>query len=156
MNTENSNQSDTQPAFEVVSESTLAITDVVDYGHSLNDLLSGQVDPPPQGARVDIGFSGETTGKLTGTIKGVDFANVRADGRFEIDIRAEIVTPDGARIAFHSAGVLIPQADGTGKITEAVTLKAGSEKYAWVNNHTFIGEGVANPATGAIKLTMFM
>jgi len=45
-------------------------------------LLSGQVSPEPEGARIDFYLEGPVIGpKLTGTVKGVDYLYFRADGR---------------------------------------------------------------------------
>jgi hypothetical protein len=39
----------------------------------------------------------------------VDYVTVRADGRIDLDIKAEITTDDGEKIAFAASGVGIPQ-----------------------------------------------
>jgi hypothetical protein len=41
----------------------------------------------------------------------VDYVTVRADGRIDLDIKAEITTDDGEKIAFAASGVGIPQPD---------------------------------------------
>jgi len=141
--------------FEFATEADLQFTNVVDYGTSLEDLLSGAVAPPPQGARVDISFEGPLSGPLTGSLSGTDYANIRADGRFELNIHAEIVTDDGARIAYQGQGVSVPQEDGTANVREAITLSTSEEKYLWVNGVTFIAEGTADPANGTVSLSVF-
>ncbi|MEO9823521.1 MAG: DUF3237 family protein [Paracoccaceae bacterium] len=140
---------------EEVSSVEMSITGVTDYGTSMADLLAGTVAPPAQGARLDIAFGGDTTGVLSGTMTGVDYANVRADGRFELNIHAEIVTPDGARIAYQATGVSVPGADGIAQVREVAKLTTSFEKYTWVNGLTFIAEGTVNTETGAISLKLY-
>ena len=68
---------------------------MVEYGVSLQTLTSGQA-PPPEGARVDVHFEGPITGaKISGSVKGVDHLNFRADGGMELHIHGEITTEDG-------------------------------------------------------------
>ncbi len=67
---------------ELVYEYTPLVTRVVEYGASADALLSGQVSPEPEGARIDFYLEGPVIGpKLTGTVKGVDYLYFRADGR---------------------------------------------------------------------------
>jgi hypothetical protein len=85
---------------ELVYECTPLVTRVVEYGASADALLSGQVSPEPEGARIDFYLEGPVIGpKLTGTVKGVDYLYVRADGRAQFHIHAEITTEDGKKIA---------------------------------------------------------
>jgi len=71
-------------------------------------MLSGAVDVPPQGARIDIAFEGPVVGqKLRGTVKGVDYVRIRPDGRGQLHIHAEITTEDGKKIALFADGVAI-------------------------------------------------
>ena len=67
---------------ELIYEYTLKFTQVVEYGISANAVLSGQMPPPAEGARLDVYFEGPITGpKLKGTVKGLDYLHIRADGR---------------------------------------------------------------------------
>jgi hypothetical protein len=76
---------------ELLYEYTSKFTQVVEYGVSMEALLSGQTPPPPEGARFDVYFEGPITGaKLSGSVKGVDYLHLRADGRFQLRIHAEI------------------------------------------------------------------
>jgi len=47
---------------ELLYEYTLKITQVVEYGASLEALMSGQAPPPAEGARFDVYFEGPATG----------------------------------------------------------------------------------------------
>ena len=99
----------TQLPGELLYEYTPKITQVVEYGASADALISGQTPPPAEGARVDIYFEGPISGKLNGTVKGVDYLHVRADGRCQLNIHAEITTEDGKKIALAADGVAIQE-----------------------------------------------
>ena len=66
----------------------------------MEGLTSGQVAPPPEGVRFDVPFDGTSTGKLTGTVTGIDYIRVRADGRFDLHIHGTLTIQDGEKIAF--------------------------------------------------------
>ncbi|MFK7963279.1 MAG: DUF3237 family protein [Burkholderiaceae bacterium] len=140
--------------WEEMSVVGLNLTEVVDFGTPMMDILSGEVAPPPQGARINVDFSGATTGALSGTMSGTDFMNIRADGRIDLNIHAVIVTPDGARIAYEAGGVSVPGEGGIGHITETAKLTTSSEKYAWVNGHTFVAKGTVNLESGEVALVL--
>ena len=72
---------------------------MVEYGASADALISGQTPPPAEGARFDVYFEGPITGKLNGTVKGVDYLHIRADGRCQLNIHVEITTEDGKKIS---------------------------------------------------------
>jgi hypothetical protein len=66
---------------ELVYECTPLVTRVVEYGASADALLSGQVSPEPEGARIDFYLEGPVIGpKLTGTVKGVDYVQAPPHG----------------------------------------------------------------------------
>ena len=112
-------------------------TKITEYGVSLEALVAGKTTPPPEGARFDVAFEGVARGpKLKGTVAGVDYIHVRADGRFQLHIHAEITTEDGEKIAYFGDGVATPET-GT-NVTQlrenvTVTLTTSSQAYAWVN-----------------------
>src|SRR6185437_9574992 len=83
---------------EKIYQYDLNITSVVDYGVSMEAILSGRESIPPQGARFDVAFVGNATGRLSGRVHGVDYLCMRADGRIHLDIRGTIETDDGFRI----------------------------------------------------------
>ena len=83
---------------ELLYEYTCSFTQVVEYGTSAEALFAGQTPPPSEGARVDVYFEGPIAGaKLNGTVKGVDYLHIRADGRAQLNIHAEITTDDGKK-----------------------------------------------------------
>jgi hypothetical protein len=95
---------------ELLYEVTVDFTGVTEYGASMADIASGQAAPPPEGARFDVAFEGSMTGpKLQGTVKGVDYINIRADGRAELHIHGEFTTQDNQKIALFADGVATPE-----------------------------------------------
>ena len=129
--------SDTQmPVASLLYEGEYRRTAQIDYGASLEALVTGQVPIPEGGALVDIHFEGELQGpKLNGYLTGVDYLLVRADGRCDLNMHARIDTADGARIAFWSDGIFVPPTDGSGiaQIRENVRLTTADLRYQWVN-----------------------
>lgn len=63
---------------EKIYEANLDVTGETDYGIPLNTVLSGQVNIPAQGVRIDVSFQGRATGRLAGTVRGVDYVRMRA------------------------------------------------------------------------------
>ena len=95
---------------ELLYEYRCKTTQVVEYGVSVEALMSGQVSPPAEGVRFDVYFEGPVTGtKLSGSVKGVDYPHMRADGRAQLNIQAEITTEDGKKIALAADGVAMGQ-----------------------------------------------
>ena len=135
----------------------LDVVGVTDHGVTLDAALSGQVPIPPQGIRIDVAFEGSVQGRLTGTMKGVDYARMRADGRIDLDIRATIETDDGHRIALSADGVASPRAaEPVADLFENVTLGTAAEAYAWVNARQIWAVGTVNFATGKIRIDGYL
>ena len=85
---------------ELIYDHIVQIKQVTEYGVALDTLLSGAERPPAEGARFDLHVEGTANGpKLKGAVKGVDYINVRADGRLQLHFHAEITTEDGKKIA---------------------------------------------------------
>jgi len=129
-------------------------TKVTEYGVSIKDLLSGKVAPPPQGARFDVALEGVVHGpKVKGSVKGVDYLNIRADGHAQLHIHAEITAEDGEKIALFADGVAIPE-KGTRifELRENVTLTTASPKYSWINKLQVWGQGTFDPVKGEVKI----
>ena len=71
----------TIPVGEHLYEVSVKFTRVSEFGVSMEALSSGKVPPPPEGARFDVAFESNSSGpKLKGTVTGVDYLHVRADG----------------------------------------------------------------------------
>ena len=142
---------------EKIYEYDLDVTGVTDYGVTLEAVLSGQVQIPPQGVRLDVAFAGRATGRLAGQIGGVDYARMRADGRIDLDIRAVIETDAGQRIALSADGVAVPRAaEPVADLFENVTLSTAVEEYAWVNARQVWGVGTVDFAAGKIHIDAYM
>lgn len=147
------------PVAALLYEGELRRTAQVDYGISLDDLISGKAKPPASGARIDIHFEGKLNGpKLKGYLMGVDYLVVRADGRSDLDMHACITTDDGARIAFWSGGIFVPPTDGSGiaQIRENVRLTTADPRYQWVNQIQVWITGTIELAKEAIHVRAFI
>lgn len=138
-------------------EETAQLTGILEYGVSWEQLIGGQIEIPSQGARFDITFEGKLSGeRLNGSIKGVDYLTVRADGRFDMNIQATITTDDGARIAFHESGVVSPQAEGPAELYLNMEFNTAHEQYTWLNGLQAWGRGTADQGSGEVKVTSFV
>ena len=139
---------------EPIYEYTVQFTQVVEYGASANAVLSGQSPPPAEGARFDVHFEGPITGsKVKGTVKGVDYLHIRADGRVQLDIHAEITTEDGGKIALAADGVGIPE-EGSPifQLRENVTLTTNHAEHSWVNPIQVWGVGTVDVSKGEVRI----
>ena len=137
---------------ELVYEYTPMVTQVVEYGASFEALASRQTPPPAEGARVDVYFEGPVTGaRLSGSVKGVDYLYFRADGRFQLNIYAEITTEDGTKIALAADGVALGQAPVL-QLRENVTLTTCHPEHAWVNTIQIWAPGTVDLAKGEIRV----
>ena len=139
---------------ELIYEYTLPFTQVVEYGTSADAVLSGQTPPPAEGARLDVYFEGPITGpKLKGTVKGVDYLHIRADGRCQLNIHAEITTEDGKKIALAADGVAIPEKGSPiFQLRENVTLTTHHPEYSWLNPIQVWAPGTVDVLKGEIRI----
>ena len=139
---------------DLLYEYTVKFTGITDYGVSLDALMAGDAAPPAEGARFDVAFEGEATGpRLKGSLKGVDYLQVRADGRFQLHIHTEIITEDGERIAFFADGVATPREGSTiADLRENVTLTTSSKAYAWVNTLQIWATGTGDLAEQVVRI----
>jgi hypothetical protein len=143
---------------ELLYEYTVSITGLTEYGFAFAPLMAGAAPPPPEGARFDVAFAGEASGpasgpRLHGRVTGVDYLRVRADGRFELHIHAEIVAADGCRISLHADGVALPRSQGAiADLRENVTLATSAPEYAWVNALQIWGVGTVDLAKQIIHV----
>jgi hypothetical protein len=148
--------SETITVGEFLYEVTANFTQVTDYGVSMESLMGGQA-PPPEGARVDFTFEGAVRGpKISGTIAGVDYGYVRADGRSELHFHATITTDDGGRIAVLGEGIAILEAGAPiGQLRENITLTTSFPAYAWVNQLQVWAQGTTDLVKGEIKVKAY-
>lgn len=137
---------------ELLYEYTATITQVVEYGVSMQTLTSGEAPPPAEGARVDVYFEGPVSGaKLSGSVKGVDYVYFRADGRIELNIRGEITNEDGAKIALAATGVAFGDPPVI-QLRENVTLLTSHPEHSWVNPLQVWAPGTVDLAQGQIRV----
>lgn len=142
---------------EKIYEYDLDVTGVTDYGVTLEAILSGQAKVPPQGARIDVAFSGRVAGRLAGEVKGVDHISVRADGRMDVELRAAIEVKGGKRVALSATGVAVPRAgQPAADIVENVMLNTATEDYLWVNTRQVWGVGTVDFAAGKVHVDAYM
>lgn len=139
---------------EPLYEYSLKITGLVEYGVNFQELAAQKIPIPPEGARFDIAFAGEATGsKISGKISGVDYTYMRSDGRFQLDVHAEITTEDGQKISIKADGVAVQRKDSSiSDLRENVTLFSSAKDYIWVNTIQVWGVGTVDLATQAIYI----
>ncbi len=141
---------------EKLYESDVDITGVTDYGLTLDDVLAGRQAVPPQGARYDLAFAGLVKGRLSGSMRGVDYLNVRADRRMDLGLHGTLETEDGHRIAFSASGVATPREnEPVVDLAVNIRLSTAAVAYAWVNTRQVWGVGHANLATGKVHAEAF-
>ena len=147
---------DSPMAGELIYEYRPQVTQTVEYGVSADAMFAGE-PPPPEGARCDLYLEGPVSGgKLTGTVRGVDYLNFRADGRAELHIHAEIVTEDGKNVALEAGGVAVRR-DGSSllELREHVSLRSNHPELVWVNGLEIWARGVVDVASGQVHLRAF-
>jgi hypothetical protein len=133
----------------------LLITGVTSYGAPPFDaVMSGAEAIPPSGARYDFALEGRVSGpRLRGTFKGVDYIQVRPDGRAELHIHAEITTDDGKKIALSADGVAsFPDGLPIGELRENVTMTTAEPGYEWVNQLQIWAVGTCDVTTGEVEI----
>jgi len=120
---------------ELLFEERIHLTGIAEYGTGWGDLTSGKTRPGPEGARFDLDFEGLVSGPdIKGKIKGTDYLEVRADGKFMLNIQAAIITDDGKRIAVREDGILYPAENGKAHIQLNLQFTTHYPEYAWINN----------------------
>ncbi len=150
----------TMPVSEFLFDEDIHLTGLTEYGVSWEKLTTGQAILPSEGARFDIAFEGTLVGdKIKGTIAGVDHLTVRADGRFQLDMQANITTDDGEKIAVHEDGILIaPAPDDESRIAQLrlnLEFTTIAPKYDWINFVQGWGRGTVDWNTGQVEMQVF-
>lgn len=159
MNTYAPTQSQTTlPVDEHFFDEKLHLTQITEYGVDMQQILSDPTNLPPTGARLDIEYEGRIEGeRLSGDLKGVDYAVIRADGRFQLDIRGRVTTDDGTPIALYADGIMKqPDANGIAELRLNMQLTAAAPDYEWVNALQVWGSGNVNLETGQIRVSTYI
>ena len=145
-----------ESGIQLLFEESIQLTGITEYGLDWSELISGKTMPGPEGARFDLSFEGRISGPdIEGTIEGIDYLTVRADGKFMLDIRAAIVTSDGKRIAVYEDGVLYPRGDGKAGLQLNLQFNSGHQEYAWLNELQVWALGTVDQNTGAVKVKAY-
>lgn len=145
-----------QQELEVLFEEKVSLTGITEYGISWEDIVSGKVKIPSQGARFDIAFEGKISGeKLNGFIKGVDYLDVRSDGNFILNIHASIITDEGEMVSLKEDGILSPVDSGSAKLNLNMRFSSAYPKYSWLNKKQVWGIGEVNMNKGEVKVKGF-
>ncbi|MGH9353352.1 MAG: DUF3237 family protein [Terriglobia bacterium] len=141
---------------EKIYECDLVITDVTDYGLSMDDILTGKKTVPLQGARFDLHVDGPCKGRLSGRQHGVDYLRMRADGRIDLDLHVIVETDDGHRIALSGDGQAAPRnGEQMWDILANVRLTTASEEYTWVNERQIWSVGTGDMASGKVHVVAY-
>jgi len=142
---------------ELLYEAFVHFTNVTEYGISMNDLLAGTVVPPPAGVRFDVAFQGSFQGpRVSGTIIGIDYIHVRADGRFQLHIHAQLTTEDGENISFFADGIAIPEQGGAVvQLRENISFLTSSPAYVWLNQVQGWGQGTVDLKKGEVRVKAY-
>ena len=88
---------------------------------------------------------------MGGSVKGVDYLHLRADGRFQLHIHAEITTEDGKKIALSADGVALGGPPVL-QLRENATLTTSYPEYSWVNTIQVWASGTVDLAKGEIRV----
>jgi hypothetical protein len=142
---------------ELIYEYTPQVTRIVEYGASAEAVLMRASPPPKEGARLDLYLEGPVTaGRLQGIVSGVDYLNVRADGRAELHIHGCITLEDGKKIALEAGGVAIPEGDSPIlELREHVSLTSNHGALGWVNTTEVWARGTVDVSTGQVHLRAY-
>jgi hypothetical protein len=142
---------------QLAFEEEINLTGITEYGISWENLINESVKLPGQGARFDIAFEGKVYGKqINGTIRGVDHLEVRADGKFMLNIFATIITDDGEIIAVKESGISTPNVNGTAALHLNMEFFTVSQKYEWINKKQVWSIGEVDMRAGKVKVTGYI
>ncbi|MEP0266097.1 DUF3237 family protein [Dokdonia sp.] len=143
---------------EILYKMDLNMTGLTGFGSDFDKIADGEATVPPEGARFDIDFEGTIEGpKVKGKVVGVDYMNMRADGRSNLNIHLKIETEDGQNISGQLTGSSTLRADNSRIIDfrENGVLFTSSENYKWVNGLQVWASGTVDRDTGKIELTAY-
>jgi hypothetical protein len=137
---------------------TAHFTNVIEFGISLQDLLSDPTKMPPQGARFDFEFEGSVSGpKMKGKVKGTDYIYIRPDGYSRLHIHAVITTDDEVNISFFGDGTSAPSDNpSVFNLRENVTVLTADPAYAWLNQLQIWAQGSVELTKGEIKASSYI
>jgi len=133
---------------QLLFEEDVHLTEVKDFGFSWQDFAKQTRPVPAEGIKFDIHFEGQVTGdRIQGTIKGVDYLTVRADGRLFLNLHATITTHDNAAISVIESGI-----NDNGQLRLSMDFHTNDERYLWINHKHVWGVGTVDFQTGQVKI----
>ena len=142
---------------ELIYEYKPQVTRIVEYGTPAEAVLMRTSPPPKEGNRLDLYLEGPVVaGRLQGTVTGIDYLNMRADGRAELHIHGHITLEDGRTVALEAGGVAIPE-EGSSifQLREHVKLTSNYPALAWVNATEVWARGTVDVSTGQVHLRAY-
>lgn len=143
---------------EFLYEAKIHFTEVVEYGASMEVLSSESTALPSEGARFDFAFQGSVLGpRLSGRMAGTDYLYVRADGRIQLHIHAQITTDNGVNISFLADGVST-QEEGAkaSQLRAAISLFTSSPEYIWLNKLQVWALGTIDSEKGEVLVKAYV
>ena len=137
---------------ELLFEESVRLTDFIEYGFEMRDLLDSTKPIPNEGAHFDIHFEGSLIGeKIKGKIRGVDYLEVRTDRKFFLNLHACIITDDGANIKVVESGT-----NSNGDLKLFMSFFTSDERYAWLNHKQVLGIGNVDFYTGTANIKGYL
>lgn len=129
----------------------------------------------PEGIRIDAPYSGTVVeGPFTGgSVRGIDYLLLRADGVGVINAHAVITTPGGQNISVHAQGYITPPdglhlpppdvllspdfhwPDISLPLHGFALLRCGAPDLAWVNRTALALAGSVNVAMGKLQAAAY-
>jgi hypothetical protein len=144
-------------SYEKILEYDLAITDVVEYGVDMEAVMTRRVEVPLQGAQFDVTLQGTVQGRVSGSLRAIDYLRIRADGRRDLELRGTVETHDGHRIAIDARGVGTPRAaEPIVDLAVRIDLLTAAAPCSWVNERSAWGSGYADLAAGKIHVDVYL
>ena len=132
------------------------LTEITEYGIDWSDMLKPNTLIPLQGARFDLAFEGIIKGdQLNGVIKGVDYLEIRPDGKFSLNIHATIITNDGFTISVRETGISTPDSSGKAILHLNMDFFTASSEYDWINKKQVWSVGEVDMKSGKVLVTGF-
>lgn len=132
------------------------LTEITEYGIDWSDMLKPNTLIPLQGARFDLAFEGIIKGdQLNGVIKGVDYLEIRPDGKFSLNIHATIITNDGFTISVRETGISNPDSSGKAILHLNMDFFTASSEYDWINKKQVWSVGEVDMKSGKVLVTGF-
>lgn len=132
------------------------LTEITEYGIDWSEMLKPDQLIPLQGARFDLAFEGIIKGdRLNGVIKGVDYLEIRSDGKFALNIHATIITNDGFTISVRETGISTPDSSGKAILHLNMDFFTASSEYDWINKKQVWSVGEVDMKSGKVLVTGF-